>query len=986
MPTSSNSDPAMDTLSLNELFIAEGEKQVVSGNTPFLLDDPQTVWLVYSGQVEVFSVAVAEGKASGSRHHFFTVGAGGLLFGMDLDALALGRGFLGVGLVNTQLFRLPAARFRELTGYEALRAPIVPLLDAWVTALSRGVAKDINPRTDFTLEPGQRLELQRSQSIRAKDRVVWIRQEEGALLFIGMEEVNLAGQEAFFPLTADSRLEALGAAAVSTLGTDGVLTAAPAALWSGLSALYQSIFSCEFLNRPLAEADEFNRIRDRVTWDRKARIRSARALGSVLAAEGADAAEAGTDSLLFLACRRVAAAQGIDLKLPAELARKKDLKDPLNAIARATRMRLRHVALRGRWWLESNGPLLAFREAGHAPVALLPQKSGYVRFDPADGTSVPVTPALAAALEPMASMFYRPLPQRPLKSHELVAFGGQGGGREVRMMGLIALVVGLLGLVTPWATGVIFDTIIPEAQRGLLMQMITGLLLVALGTGTFQFCRNLILLRMEGRMDGRLQAGIFDRLLDLPVDFFQDYSAGDLADRAMAITSIRQVLSNGMLTSLLGALFSLLSFLLLMYYHWKLSLVAAGLALVASLFTFGLSYAKVKTQRRIVALQGRTSGLVLQLLTGISKLRNAGAEVHAFAAWADRFSEQKRYAFRARRYENVVTTFTTVYPLLCSAVIFFMLFYFIKGGGEPLPTGQFLAFFSAFGTFIAGILGISDAAVQLFNVGPLLERIKPILTTLPEASEGKLEAPELAGKIELSGVSYRYFEKDPLVLKNISLSVRAGEFVAFVGPSGSGKSTILRLLLGFGKPETGAIHYDGHDLANLDIASVRRQIGVVLQNGKLLPGDIFANIVGALPLTEQDAWDAAAMAGLDEDIQKMPMGLHTVISAGGGTLSGGQQQRLMIARAIASRPRILFFDEATSALDNRTQAVVSLSLERLQATRVVIAHRLSTVINADRIFVIGAGELVQEGNYETLIAQPGIFADLAKRQLVDSPE
>jgi NHLM bacteriocin system ABC transporter ATP-binding protein len=975
----------MSTLSLTELFITEGETRAVSGNTPFLLDDPGAVWLVQTGLVEVFSVAVVEGRSSGSRYHFFSVPAGGLLFGVDSSVGGLGRGFLGVGLVNTQLCRLPLARFRELTKIAAMRELIVPLVDQWVVALSIGVAKDINPRTDFTLESGQKLELERSQSIRAKEGVVWVRQERGQMLFIGMEEVGLAGKEAYFPLTSDSRLEALGAASVSVFATAQVLLEEPAALWGGLDALYQSILSCEFLNRPLAEADEFNRIRDRVTWDAKARSRATAALGSVLSVEGAAATDESTDSLLFQACRRVAVFQGINLKLPPELARKKAIKDPLNAIVRASRMRSREVALRGHWWRESNGPLVAFLENGHSPAALLPSKGGYVLFNPADGTTSEVTPESAGALEPMAWMFYRPFPQRALKSHELIFFGGQGSGHEVRMMGLIALIVGLLGLVTPWATGVIFDTIIPEAQHGPLMQLIMGLLLVALGTGSFQFCRNLIVLRMEGKMDGRLQAAIFDRLLDLPVDFFKDYSSGDLADRAMAITSIRQVLSNGMLTSLLGALFSLLSLALLLYYHMKLAIVAICLALIASIFTFSLSYAKVNIQRKIVALQGRTSGLVLQLLTGISKLRNAGAEVHAFALWADRFSEQKRYAFRARRYENVVTTFTTVYPLLCSAVIFFMLFYFIRGGGEVLATGKFLAFFAAFGTFMGGVLGISDAAVQLFNVGPLLERIKPILSTLPEATDGKLEAPDLTGKIEITEASYRYFEKDPLVLKNISISIRAGEFVAFVGPSGSGKSTVLRLLLGFGKPESGAIHYDGNDLANLDITSVRRQIGVVLQNGKLLPGDIFTNIVGALPLTEQDAMDAAAMAGLAEDIEKMPMGLHTVINAGGGTLSGGQQQRLMIARAIASRPRILFFDEATSALDNRTQAVVSESLERLQATRVVIAHRLSTIINADRIVVISGGELVQEGNYETLVNQPGIFADLARRQLVDAP-
>jgi ATP-binding cassette subfamily C protein len=264
---------------------------------------------------------------------------------------------------------------------------------------------------------------------------------------------------------------------------------------------------------------------------------------------------------------------------------------------------------------------------------------------------------------------------------------------------------------------------------------------------------------------------------------------------------------------------------------------------------------------------------------------------------------------------------------------------------------------------------------------PTYERAKPILETLPEVDEMKADPGELTGELEVSHVSFRYREDGPIVLKDVSVQVKPGEFVALVGPSGSGKSTLFRLLLGFEKLEAGAVYYNGRDLVGLDIREVRRQIGVVLQNGKLMAGDIFTNIIGSSLLTLEDARQAARMAGLEDDLKAMPMGLHTVISEGGGTLSGGQRQRLLIARALVHRPRILFFDEATSALDNRTQAIVSESLDNLQATRIVIAHRLSTIMNADRIYVLQDGRVVQQGTYDELIQAEGVFADLAKRQM-----
>jgi ATP-binding cassette subfamily C protein len=300
---------------------------------------------------------------------------------------------------------------------------------------------------------------------------------------------------------------------------------------------------------------------------------------------------------------------------------------------------------------------------------------------------------------------------------------------------------------------------------------------------------------------------------------------------------------------------------------------------------------------------------------------------------------------------------------------------------HAMRTGDFLAFMSAFGICLTSIVTTSNALLAILLAAPLYEQARPILVTLPEVDGAKEDPGQLTGNVDVEHVDFRYDEDGSLVLRDLTVHAKSGEFVAFVGPSGSGKSTILRLLLGFETPEAGSIYYDGRELGGLDLRALRRQIGVVLQSGRLMTGDIYTNIVGSAPVPLDAAWEAARMAGFADDIRQMPMGMHTVISEGGGTLSGGQRQRLMIARAIVHRPRILLFDEATSALDNRTQAIVSASLERLQATRIVIAHRLSTIMHADRIHVVQRGELVQCGNYDELMRQGGLFAELAARQI-----
>ena len=303
-------------------------------------------------------------------------------------------------------------------------------------------------------------------------------------------------------------------------------------------------------------------------------------------------------------------------------------------------------------------------------------------------------------------------------------------------------------------------------------------------------------------------------------------------------------------------------------------------------------------------------------------------------------------------------------------------------GSSSLSTGRFLAFSSAFGQFLAAMLSLTAVFVSILQIVPIFQRAQPILDAEPEVGTGKADPGIITGDVEINHVSFRYRPDGPLILDDLSIHINPGEFVAFVGPSGSGKSTIMRLLMGFEAPSSGTIYYDDRqDLSDLDVRSIRRQVGVVLRHSQLMPGDIQANILGNSGYTVTDAWDAARMAGIDEDIKSMPMGMFTAVSEGISTLSGGQRQRLMIARALVSKPRVVFFDEATSALDNHTQAMVSRSLEALQATRIVIAHRLSTIRMADHIYVIRAGRIVQHGTYDELIANDGPFLELAKRQL-----
>lgn len=942
----------------------------------FWVDLGPPAWYVATGGVDLFLQARSpEGVATGALCHVMRAAAGQLFFGAEADDLPGGRALIAVPLPGTTLHPLSRGFFEAADGADELAR----LCEDWVSASVRGMDLPPVPRHCQLIEPREVFAAPSGEALRSGGRVIWLEVTAGEALWMDDAASVIAVDSGVLPLPRDLWLQSSGPVNVRGLAPTSLL--ADGRLLPALARHQQLVLAWIAAAIERAAAGEQEKLNARVEQSQLLTRQAVQTLLSVVSDKSAGELSPAPGDSCLAACRAIGPQAGIEFRQPHAAERRHGERDPIAAIAAASRVRYRRVALKGDWWTGDNGPLVAALTEGGEWVALLPRRGGYDLFDPGSGVTVPLDETWLARLQPFAIMFYRSLPDRALRLRDIASFVTRGRGDDFVLILLLGLLGGLLGMVTPIATGALVDNLIPAADVGSVWQMVGALIAAAVATALFELTRSVAALRIEGKVGSSLQAALWDRVLKLPVPFFRNYSAGDLALRINGVNTVRRALSRTTIGILLNGLFSVFSLLLLFYYSPPLALVACGLVTVALLLTLLIGLVKLGYERQVSAVGGRLSSLVFQYLSGIAKLRMGAAESRAFANWAEVFAQYRGLKFRAQHWANIEHTLLNGYTTLATAVLFAAIGLWLARGAESrLSAGDFIAFSAAFGTFFAGLVALAETLLQTLSLVPMFERAKPILETVPESDDGKGHAGELLGGLELANVSFQYGD-GPEIVKGVSFSIRPGGYIALVGPSGAGKSTLLRLLLGFEKPTTGAIYYDHQDLATVDIQSVRRQLGVVLQNGQLIPGDIFTNIVGASTLSLDDAWRAARMVGLDEDINQMPMGMHTVIGEGSSTLSGGQRQRILIARAIVHRPRLIFFDEATSALDNRTQAIVTRSLEQLRVTRVVIAHRLSTIINADRIIVLRNGQVEQIGDYATLIAQPGLFADLSRRQI-----
>jgi NHLM bacteriocin system ABC transporter ATP-binding protein len=947
------------------------------GNQPLMLTDPNLVYMVIDGRADLFLVELQSRKAVGVRRYMRRVNPGSVLFGLE----TFQTGMLAIGRPETQFIELTRENFEIFAKSPEFLTTSSGMIDEWVEASAPLFSRSLPP-TDFTLlHVGHETNLEAKQIARAGRRVLWVEQMSGVSRFCDRADVPPINKNQVMPLSGQTWLEALEPSSYFANVTIALVQSSE--IWGHLNRFNKLLATCLEVTYRSLNTEERRRLESRVEKDQQ-RVNAAYGeLASLLNEEASSVAPINAEDALFAACQALGESLGLPIVTPPGDRSSRIAPTPselLRQIAAASRVRTRQVVMRDGWWKSDVGPLLGFLVEGRAPVALLqPAPNRYEIYNPLTGKRSPVTRTTAYTVEPIAYTFYRPFPTKVLTAWNLIQFGIFRTRRDLTTILLAGLGAGFLSMIPPIMIGIIFDTVITNGQRGLLVQVAGLLLVTALVSAVFQLTQGFAVMRLESKMDSSLQAAVFDRLLDLPATFFREYASGDLGVRAMGISTIRQTLSRVAIASVLSLVMGLFNFALLFFYNIPLALLALLLTVVALTVIVTLGLRQIAFERELSAQQGKIAGMMLEFINGIAKFRVSGAEGRAFAEWAKAFARQRRLAFKSRSVGNLLYTFNSAFPLITFMAIFGV--FAAASSDHSLPVGSFLAFTAAFTTFLNSVLNLGTAVMTALNTVPTYERAKTIVETLPEVDEAKKEPGKLDGEIELSNVSFRYGENGPTILQEISIHVMPGQFVALVGPSGSGKSTIFRLLLGFEKPVSGSVLYSGFDLSELNVRSVRRQIGVVLQNGKLMSGDISSNILGASSLKLEDAWEAARMAGFDDDVKQMPMGMQTIVSEGGGTLSGGQRQRLMIARAIVNKPRILLFDEATSALDNRTQEIVSRSLEGLDATRIVIAHRLSTIQNADYIYVVDRGHVVQHGTYNDLLNQEGVFRELTQRQM-----
>jgi len=646
---------------------------------------------------------------------------------------------------------------------------------------------------------------------------------------------------------------------------------------------------------------------------------------------------------------------------------------------------MREVLLTDTWWKKDCGPLLAYMREDKRPVALLPvSATQYELFDPIRQTRTPVNRRLAAGIAPRARVLYRPFPDHTRSALALFTFALRGQATTLLSIVLTGTATTLLGMLTPQATAILIDYAIPDSDRQMLILIGISLCVAACGAALFHLAQGVMLIRLEHTSSSAVQAAMWDWLLHLQPAFFRRYSTGELESRVTAISDIRAKLSGATTRTLFTSFTALLNLGLMFFYSASLTLVACVSTCVTLLMTVVAGLCMIHQVDALKTVTADLFGLIVQLLGGVAKLRVAGAEERAFAFWATKYSRQQALRQRVQRIADYVHVCNDIMPTLTYASLFWWAALALSPGlssaGRGVTAGTFVAFHAAFGAFLSATTELSNTLIDTLEITTLWKRARPIIETAREMDTSKVDPGRLTGKLALDRVSFRYHAQGRLILDDISLQADPGEFIALVGPSGSGKSTIYRLLLGFESPESGVITYDDQDLARVNVYAVRRQLGIVLQHARLMAASLFDNIVSHRPFSMDEAWEAAHAAGLADDIANMPMGMFTMVSEGGTNLSGGQRQRLLIARALVGKPRIVLFDEATSALDNRTQAIVSASLNALRVTRVVIAHRLSTIRQADRIYVLEQGRVVQEGSFDALAQQEGLFARLMARQ------
>ena len=945
------------------------------------LNQANTAWYIESGRLAIAVSHSRADEAVGWRHRLFSVGEGALVLPLEPRPEDPTLTLVGIAEAPVRAVRLPLDQALN----ELRDQGISPsgAMDPWVRGFSAligslsgvdrstSVSERMPPEGQVSVALGTRLDL-------SKDTTVLLKATSGKIEVVGLPGLFLDVESGMMPIASGVIIEAMTERCgfevhpVSELEYTGLI---------GFKHLVSAYL--EHYEQYLDHQDQTHQALAE-EMDRRGLEQALGEVGELLSNSRVPVRQRRTE--LLTAMTIIGEHLGVKLREPARAGEEANLDLELQAIVDLSDLRMRNVLLNDGWWKSDCGPLLGFVGEERRPAALIRDSAGTYRMvDPKSQADQVINEQTADMLCVDGKTFAAPIPDNVSRISQIPLWAVREVLPDIGfVVGLSALIT-VIGMLVPQMTAVLVDTAIPDANRNMVMELALALFAAAFGVTLLSAAQGIVAIRFSVSSNVKAQLAIFCHTVSLRIPFFRKFSSGDLLDRIMAVSEVSEEFNSTTIRTLLTGLTTSLNLGLLFYYNAKLALIALLLGLLVLGVTVIGTVSIHKHYRLLMKLAGEFSGFVFEIANAVGKIRIAGAQRRVFTLWMRRYTEQVSLMLKAQRTEDYIDTLNASVPLMGSVLIYAAgAELFAQGGlsGDGLTLGIFLAFNTAMATFLMGLTSMSNTVMDLLDMFAKFKRIKPLIEAEKESSDGSVDPGVLEGGIRLSGIQFRYQQDGPMILTDIDLEFEPGKFVALVGPSGCGKSTIFRLLLGFERPEVGQIMFDSHDLDSLSINSVRRQIGTVLQTAKINAGSILENISGNNQLAIEDIWAAVRDAGLEDDIEQMPMGLHTVISEGGGNISGGQRQRLLIARALVKDPRILLLDEATSALDNRTQAIVTDSLNRRKVTRIAIAHRLSTIHDADKIIVMKPGRVDQVGTFEQLAQMPGLFASMMARQQV----
>jgi len=969
-----------DNLQFNKL----GEKLTAKDHKHrFTIEEANYIWFIEKGYVDLHATKTTETSHGNPLKYIMTRKEGDFIFSFPHAQYQV----IATASAHTVLRKISIDELQKcFQSKDVLCDILIPQIHSWIQQLYHitpiltrvEVNMHILTHKKHTIKQNTIFSLEHFSCHHAEDRIQWIKNIKGHSKVLLEFPLTLSEGNIPFPISIDNKIQANTTTVVQTISTKSLISNNQ---WAhALNAFHY--FVLKFLNIKINTQEE--RQKKKILLEKLSEEEllddTFNQLGNVLHEESL-AVVLSTNTFLRT-FQIIGHTIGVKFSPPDNPESSPSIASYVNQICEASNIRYRQINFEGKWWKRDNGTILAFYGKQFQPVALVRGKKSYYEIiEPTSMKRQRVDDSIALNIAPFGYIFFEPIPEDISGGIDIIKFTLKNLFPELKKIFFLTLGGILFALFIPFANATIFNIVIPYLQRTLLFQIMLGFLVATIAASIFEFTKAFTILRLQTITNMKLQGGVWVKLLNLPAAFFRKFTIGDLFQRVFSISQVRAIITRTVLSNIISMLFSIIYFIVMLYYSWELALAGLVIVLIGGIVTAICIFFKIKIDNTILHHKSKLDGFIFQVISSIEKFRTTASEKIAFSFWGKRYAAIKRKELQSRNIQNIVIVCSTMLPSFALFTIFTTATYLTAHLHKALSIGDFIAFSVAYGVFSASFISIITTSISSFGIIiPHWKLSNVIFTTPPEIHDKKLHPGTLQGSIRIENIFFKYQDNGPLILKDISIKVYPGEFIGIVGPSGSGKSTLIRLLLGFENPGKGSIFYDDKDLSDLDLRKIRRQLGVVTQDGEILSGTIYENITCGGIYTAHQIQQAAELSGLIEDLNSLPMGLHTYLFEGGKTLSGGQKQRLLITRALLGSPRILLFDEATSALDNKAQEMLSNNIEQLDVSRIVIAHRMSTIHKADRIYVIDKGTIIDSGTFEELASRKGLFSNMVKRQ------